>query len=82
MLGNVYIIDSPKELAQVVRDASMFGGTLSPEDLYEFLQVSREAAVDAMLKEERMLRMMIDQSWLNLFYFISFFNRLVAISKR
>lgn len=40
MLGNVYIIDSPKELAQIARDANMFGGTLSPEDLYEFLQVS------------------------------------------
>ena len=40
MLGNIYIIDSPKELGTIVRDANMFSGTLSPEDLYEFLQVS------------------------------------------
>lgn len=40
MLGNLYIIDNPKELAAIVRDANMFNGTLSPEDLYEFLQVS------------------------------------------
>ncbi|PWN50612.1 hypothetical protein IE53DRAFT_343779 [Violaceomyces palustris] len=38
MLGNLYIIDNPKELANIVRDANMFNGTLSPEDLYEFLK--------------------------------------------
>ncbi|KAN0061873.1 F-box protein: endocytic membrane traffic, recycling ReCYcling 1 [Thecaphora frezii] len=37
MLGNLYIIDNPKELAAIVRDANLFSGTLSPEDLYEFL---------------------------------------------
>lgn len=38
MIGNLYIIDNPRELAKLARDANMFGGTLSPEDLYEFLQ--------------------------------------------
>ncbi|UZJ52112.1 hypothetical protein CBS101457_001432 [Exobasidium rhododendri] len=37
MLGNIFIIDNPKELAKIARDANMFGGTLSPEELYEFL---------------------------------------------
>lgn len=51
MLGNLYIIDNPKELAKLARDANMFGGTLSPEDLYEFLQAradfrSIEKAID------------------------------------
>ncbi|EPQ25739.1 uncharacterized protein PFL1_06733 [Pseudozyma flocculosa PF-1] len=51
MLANLYIIDNPKELASIVRDASMFNGTLSPEDLYEFLQArsdfkSIEKAID------------------------------------
>lgn len=38
MLGNVFIIDNPRELAQLVRDASLFRGTLTPDDVYEFLQ--------------------------------------------
>lgn len=38
MLGNVYIIENPRELAQLVRDASLFRGTLTPDDVYEFLQ--------------------------------------------
>ncbi|CAO1619058.1 unnamed protein product [Sympodiomycopsis kandeliae] len=38
MLGNVYIIEDPRELAQLVRDASIFRGTLTPDDVYEFLQ--------------------------------------------
>lgn len=42
MLGNVYIIEDPKELAQLVRDASIFRGTLTPDDVYEFLQVSQQ----------------------------------------
>lgn len=51
MLGNLYIIDNPKELAKLARDANMFGGSLSPEDLYEFLQAradfrSIEKAID------------------------------------
>lgn len=51
MLGNIYIIDSAKELGTIVRDANMFSGTLSPEDLYEFLQArcdfkSIESAID------------------------------------
>ncbi|KDN53498.1 hypothetical protein K437DRAFT_241668 [Tilletiaria anomala UBC 951] len=42
MLGNIYIIDCSKEsggkeLGTIIRDANMFSGTLSPEDLYEFL---------------------------------------------
>lgn len=43
MLGNVFIIEDPKELAQLVRDSSVFRGTLTPDDVYEFLQVSDEA---------------------------------------
>ncbi|KAE8233679.1 hypothetical protein CF326_g1282 [Tilletia indica] len=51
MLGNIYIIDHPRELGQIVRDANMFGGLMSPEELYEFLQAradfkSIEKAVD------------------------------------
>lgn len=51
MLGNLYIIDNPKELAKLARDANTFGGGLSPEDLYEFLQAradfrSIEKAID------------------------------------
>lgn len=38
MLGNLFIIDNPRELAKLARDATNFGGALSPEDLYEFLQ--------------------------------------------
>jgi recyclin-1 len=40
MLGNLYVIEDPKELASLVRDTTVFRGTLTPEDLYEFLQVS------------------------------------------
>lgn len=40
MLGNLYIVDNPKELATMVRDATDFGGLISPEDLYEYLKVS------------------------------------------
>lgn len=36
MLGNIYIIDNPKELAQIVRDASSL--SLSPEDAYEHVK--------------------------------------------
>lgn len=51
MLGNLYIIDNPKELAKLARDANLFGGSVSPEDLYEFLQAradfrSIEKAID------------------------------------
>ncbi|CAO1628766.1 unnamed protein product [Parajaminaea phylloscopi] len=51
MLGNVFIIENPRELAQLVRDASLFRGTLTPDDVYEFLQArcdfkAIEAAVD------------------------------------
>jgi recyclin-1 len=41
MLGNLYIVDNPKELATMVRDATDFGGLISPEDLYEYLKVSQ-----------------------------------------
>lgn len=44
MLGNVYVIEDPKELASLVRDTTVFRGTLTPEDLYEFLQVSQRQA--------------------------------------
>lgn len=39
MLGNVFIIEEPKELAHLVRDSSVFRGMLTPDDVYEFLQV-------------------------------------------
>lgn len=39
MLGNVFIIENAKDLGQIVRDANMYGGTLSPDEVYEFLQV-------------------------------------------
>lgn len=35
MVGEIYVIDSPKDLGQLVRDVSRYEGTLSADDLYE-----------------------------------------------
>ncbi|TFY77985.1 hypothetical protein EWM64_g6026 [Hericium alpestre] len=38
MLGSVYIVEDAKDLAQIVRDVTRYGGSYRPEDLYEFVQ--------------------------------------------
>ncbi|KAK8853299.1 hypothetical protein IAR55_004003 [Kwoniella newhampshirensis] len=38
MLGHVYIVSDAKDLAQIVRDVTRYGGTFTPEDIYEFIQ--------------------------------------------
>ncbi|KAG8882223.1 F-box protein: endocytic membrane traffic, recycling ReCYcling 1 [Tulasnella sp. 331] len=38
MLGSVYIVEDAKDLAQIVRDVTRYGGTFRPEDVYEFIQ--------------------------------------------
>ena len=38
MVGSVFIVDEPKELAKMVRDARLSRGTLRPEEMYEFLR--------------------------------------------
>jgi hypothetical protein len=38
MLGQVYIVADAKDLAQIIRDVTRYGGTYTPEDLYEFIQ--------------------------------------------
>ncbi|ODN94766.1 recyclin-1 [Cryptococcus wingfieldii CBS 7118] len=38
MLGNVFIVSDAKDLAQIVRDVTRYGGTFTPEDIYEFIQ--------------------------------------------
>lgn len=35
MVGEIYLVDSPKDLGALVRDTSRYEGVLSPEDLYE-----------------------------------------------
>lgn len=35
MVGEIFIIDSPKDLSVLVRDVTRYDGTLSTEDLYE-----------------------------------------------
>jgi recyclin-1 len=40
MVGEIYIVDSPKELGQLVRDVSRYEGTLSADDLYEIGEFS------------------------------------------
>ena len=35
MVGEIFIIDSPKDLGILVRDVTRYDGTLSTEDLYE-----------------------------------------------
>ncbi|KIY67488.1 hypothetical protein CYLTODRAFT_422518 [Cylindrobasidium torrendii FP15055 ss-10] len=38
MLGHVYIVEDAKDLAQIVRDVTRYGGAYKPEDIYEFIQ--------------------------------------------
>ncbi|KAM0791348.1 hypothetical protein ACM66B_005816 [Microbotryomycetes sp. NB124-2] len=38
MVGEIFIVDSPKELGQLVRDVSRYEGALSSDDLYEIVQ--------------------------------------------
>ncbi|GAA5865734.1 hypothetical protein JCM1840_003237 [Sporobolomyces johnsonii] len=38
MVGEIYLVDSPKDLGALVRDTSRYEGTLSPDDLYELVQ--------------------------------------------
>lgn len=35
MVGEIYIVEDPKDLGALVRDTSRYEGTLSPDDLYE-----------------------------------------------
>ncbi|WFC96280.1 F-box protein: endocytic membrane traffic, recycling ReCYcling 1 [Malassezia brasiliensis] len=37
-IGSLYIVEEPKELAKMVRDATLSGGTMRSEDMYEFLR--------------------------------------------
>lgn len=41
MVGEIYIVDEPKDLGQLVRDVSRYEGTLSADDLYELGESSR-----------------------------------------
>jgi len=38
MLGHVYIVEDAKDLVQIVRDVTRYGGSFRPEDVYEFIQ--------------------------------------------
>ncbi|KAF9218811.1 hypothetical protein BS17DRAFT_790611 [Gyrodon lividus] len=38
MLAQVFIIEDAKDLAQIVRDVTRYGGAYRPEDIYEFIQ--------------------------------------------
>ncbi|KAI0309784.1 exocyst complex component Sec10-domain-containing protein [Amylostereum chailletii] len=38
MLGHVYVVEDAKDLAQIVRDVTRYGGAYRPEDIYEFVQ--------------------------------------------
>ncbi|THH15991.1 hypothetical protein EW146_g4575 [Bondarzewia mesenterica] len=38
MLGHVFVVEDAKDLAQIVRDVTRYGGSYHPEDIYEFIQ--------------------------------------------
>ncbi|KIM77632.1 hypothetical protein PILCRDRAFT_615587 [Piloderma croceum F 1598] len=38
MLGHVYVVEDARDLAQIVRDVTRYGGAYRPEDIYEFIQ--------------------------------------------
>ncbi|EKM56816.1 uncharacterized protein PHACADRAFT_118808 [Phanerochaete carnosa HHB-10118-sp] len=38
LLGHVYVVEDAKDLAQIVRDVTRYGGAYRPEDVYEFIQ--------------------------------------------
>lgn len=45
MVGELFLIDDPKELGALVRDTSRYEGTLSQEDLYELGEFSLASVV-------------------------------------
>ncbi|KAI0267323.1 exocyst complex component Sec10-like protein [Gloeopeniophorella convolvens] len=38
MVGHVFVVEDAKDLAQIVRDVTRYGGAYRPEDIYEFIQ--------------------------------------------
>jgi recyclin-1 len=38
MLADVFVVSDARDLAQIVRDATRYGGRFRPEDVYEFVQ--------------------------------------------
>lgn len=38
LVGELFVIDSPKDLGQLVRDVARYEGTLSADDLYEIIK--------------------------------------------
>ncbi|KAH7909176.1 exocyst complex component Sec10-like protein [Hygrophoropsis aurantiaca] len=38
MLGHVFVVEDAKDLAQIVKDVTRYGGAYRPEDIYEFIQ--------------------------------------------
>ncbi|GJN90561.1 hypothetical protein Rhopal_003573-T1 [Rhodotorula paludigena] len=38
MVGEIYLVDEPKDLGALVRDTGRYEGVLSPDDLYELVQ--------------------------------------------
>ncbi|KAF9239898.1 exocyst complex component Sec10-domain-containing protein [Melanogaster broomeanus] len=38
LLGHVFVVEDAKDLAQIVRDVTRYGGAYRPEDVYEFIQ--------------------------------------------
>ncbi|KAI0665376.1 exocyst complex component Sec10-domain-containing protein [Trametes maxima] len=38
MLGHVYVVEDAKDLAQIMRDVTRYGGAYRSEDIYEFIQ--------------------------------------------
>jgi hypothetical protein len=67
MVGEIYLVEDPKDLGALVRDAGRYEGTLSPDDLYElgafllsaFLSSSRFPSITA-LRGERRQTVMVD----------------------
>lgn len=47
MVGEIFIVDSPKDLSHLVRDVSRYEGTLSTEDLYEIGQFATPPSLDS-----------------------------------
>lgn len=43
MLGHVFVVDDAKDLAQIVRDATRYGGSYRPEVIYTRVQEIFEA---------------------------------------
>jgi recyclin-1 len=43
MLGHVFVVDDAKDLAQIVRDATRYGGSYRPEVIYQVAESSRRS---------------------------------------